>query len=274
MTLLSPFVIGVAGCGAMGLPMAEALEREGFGVRGYDVRPVNEFGGFASHMMISAGEFSNACDVVICVVRDEKQVLDLCFDDQALYSAPNPPKIFVLSSTVSPRFVDRLRGQLPDDVVLLDAPMSGAPVAAIEANLTFMVGGPEQTFNELRPAFSAMGGKIYHLGDLGTGMTTKVLNNFVASTSVVVVRNVLKQAKVLGMDEKKLLEVMGQSSGQTWFGTNIESIDWAGEAYDPGNTIGILEKDVRAFIDALDDGAEPIHEAVVEGLRSLPPKSD
>ena len=261
---------GVAGCGAMGLPMALALQNDGFYVCGFDVRPVKEFGDFSGQMVVSATKFSSQCNVVICVVRDEKQLLDLCFNEQAIFSAPDYPKIFVLSSTVSPHVVHRLRERLPADVVLLDAPMSGAPLSAIAATLTFMVGGPKEVFDLLHPAFLAMGSKIHYLGELGSGMTTKVLNNFVASTTVVVVRNVLKQADNLGVDKEALLEVMGQSSGQTWFGSHFSEIDWAGEGHDPTNTIGILVKDVHAFIDALEDGPEPLHEAVIEGLKSLP----
>jgi 3-hydroxyisobutyrate dehydrogenase len=205
------------------------------------------------------------------VVRDKKQVLDLCFDDQGLYSAPNPPKTFVLSSTVSPRFVHELRGLLPLDITMLDAPMSGAPMSAIAATLTFMIGGPKNAFNDLQPAFSAMGKKLHYLGSLGSGMTAKVLNNFVAASTVVTVRNVLHHAKSLGMDKETLLDVMDQSSGQTWFGSNFDNISFAAEDYDPANTIGILEKDVRAFIDALDDGPEPLHEAIITALQSLPP---
>ena len=144
---------GVAGCGAMGLPMALALRNNGFDVCGFDVRPVEEFGDFSGQMLVSAKDFSNRCDVAICVVRDEKQLFDLCFEDQALYSVPDYPKIFVLSSTVSPNVVHRLRQRLPADVVLLDAPMSGAPLSAIAASLTFMVGGPKETFDQLHPAF-------------------------------------------------------------------------------------------------------------------------
>lgn len=255
----------------MGLPMAEALKAGGFDTCGFDVRPQEQFGDFSEHMIASPDEFSNRCDVVVCVVRDKKQVLDLCFNDQALYSASNPPKIFVLSSTVSPRFVHELRDLLPKEVVMLDAPMSGAPMSAIAASLTFMIGGPENTFNDLQPAFSTMGKKLHHLGALGAGMTAKVLNNFVAASTVVTVRNVLHHAKTLGMDRDTLLSVMDQSSGQTWFGSNFDKISFAAEDYDPANTIGILEKDVRAFIDALEDGPEPLHKAIITALQTLPP---
>jgi len=262
---------GVAGCGAMGLPMAQALHRAEFDTCGFDVRPVDEFGEFSDRMIVSAAEFSNSCDVVICVVRDERQILDLCFDDQALFSIPDYPKIFILSSTVSPHVVHRLRERLPDDVALLDAPMSGAPPAAIAANLTFMIGGAKSDFEQLLPIFSAMGEKINYLGELGCGMTAKVLNNFVAASTVVAVRNVLKQADALGFDRQALLDVMDRSSGKTWFGSNFDALDWSGEGYDPANTMGILVKDVRAFVDALPDGPEPLHDAVIDALQNLKP---
>jgi len=264
-------IFGVAGCGAMGLPMAQALLKAGFDVSGFDVRPVNEFADFSDKMVTDAHHFANKCDVVICVVRDEQQVLDLCFEDQAIFNAENPPQTFVLSSTVSPNFVHKLREKLPSEVVLIDAPMSGAPLAAVAATLTFMVGGPLQAITALQPAFDAMGGKIHHLGELGSGMATKVLNNFVAASTVVAVRNVLAQADKLGMDKQSLLQVIGQSSGQTWFGSNFDQINWANEGYDLTNTIGILEKDVSAFIDSLPDGPEPLHKAIISALQSLPP---
>ncbi len=265
---------GIAGCGAMGLPMAKAMLAAGFDVCGFDVRPVGEFDGFSRHMIVSVQEFAEKCDVVICVVRDQKQVCELCFDDQAIFSTDNPPRTFILSSTVSPRFVHSLRKRLDSQVVLIDAPMSGAPLSAIAASLTFMIGGPKEPVDELMPVFSAMGEKLHYLGDLGSGMTAKVLNNFVAATSVVTMRNVIHHASALGMDKDTLLKVIGQSSGQNWFGSRFDEIDWSGETYDPANTIGILEKDVRSFVDALDSGAEPLHKAILEALRVLPPVPD
>lgn len=250
------------------MPMAQALLSAGFSVKGFDIRPIREL---APHMIAQADRFSNNCDIVICVVRDEKQILDLCFDQQAIFKAQNPPQTFILSSTVSPRFVHKLRTMLPPSVTLIDAPMSGAPLAAKSASLTFMVGGPDKAVGQLTPLFAAMGKATHHLGELGAGMAVKVLNNFVAASTVVAVRNVLRQADHLGIDKQTLLKVMDQSSGQTWFGSNYNNINWAKEGYDAANTIGILEKDVRAFIDTLDSNAEPLHEAIITALQTLPP---
>lgn len=268
--------VGVAGCGAMGLPMARALLRAGFEVWGFDVRPAAEFGDFRERMVADPGEFAARCPTLISVVRDARQTLDLCLDEQALFAREARPRRLVVSSTLSPRFLTELAARLPAGVELVDAPMSGAPVAAREARLTFMVGGADAAVDDLMPLFEAMGRKIHRLGGPGAGMTVKVVNNFVAASSVVAVRRAIAAARALGVAPEVLTRVMAESSGATWYGDNLERIDWAAEGYDPENTIGILEKDVTSFLDALAalpdfDGREQA-EAVIEGLRKLKPE--
>ena len=262
--------IGVAGCGAMGLPMVQALLASGFDVSGFDIRPPEQFGCFSSRMVFSAAEFSKLNDIVICVVRDEGQVLDLCFGAQAIFKQEDCPQTLILSSTVSPRFVFKLAQQLPKGVVLIDAPMSGAPRAAIEANLTFMVGGAGKDIADLKPLFQGMGEQIFYLGELGAGMTCKVLNNYIAASTVVAVREVLAQAQNAGLDRHQLMDVIDASSGQTWFGRNFDKISWAGEGYDPMNTFGILEKDVKAYVDSIETAPNPLHRAILDSLRQMP----
>ena len=101
------------------------------------------------------------------------------------------------------------------------------------------------------PAFKAMGNDIHHLGPLGTGLKCKVVNNFVAAAGIVAVRHALASAEAMGVEQNMILDVMRTSSGGTWYGDNFESIDWSGQAYDPANTMGIIKKDVAAYLDAV-----------------------
>jgi len=272
---LNNSTIGIAGCGAMGLPMAKALRRAGFEVWGFDVRPSAEFGDFAERMIEDPATFGQRCDIVISVVRDAKQTEDLCFDKQAIFTTAEAAKTLIVCSTLSPRFLHRLRERLPGFVTTVDAPMSGAPIAAEQETLTFMLGGDDDAIETLMPLFQIMGHEIHCLGGYGAGMTCKVLNNFVTATGVVAVRRVLADAPTLGLEPEKLLAVMKASSGGTWYGSNIDRISWSKETHSPENTIGILEKDVRAFLDAataVEGGEyEAFDDALLEGLRSLPP---
>ena len=268
-------IIGIAGCGSMGLPMAKQLLAAGQNVWGYDIRPAKEFGDFQSRMISDPAEFGSAVDILISVVRNHQQTLELCFDDQALFTLPNHPKTFVCSSTLSPRVLPEILDRLPQDVAMVDAAMSGAPARAENGTLTFMVGGELAAIECLTPLFKIMGTEVNHLGFMGSGMTCKVINNFVAITGVAAVRKAIAAARALGMDPKTLLNIMRSSSGSTWYGDNIDRISWSREGYDPGNTIGIIEKDMLSFLDAVtsnpDVEVKDFAASVLEVVRSMEP---
>lgn len=269
----------VAGCGAMGLPMAMALQQADIEVNGYDVRPKEEFGEFSTLMVDQPGPLSPD-DVLLLVVRDQQQINDVCFGKQGVFRHNTHPAAVVVSSTVSPRYIATLQQQLPDGVDLVDAPMSGAPIAAEQQTLTFMLGGPDKTLARLMPLFEAMGDRIFQLGDSGQGMLHKVLNNYLAATHVVATRRCLARAAELGVDTEQFLDVVSQSSGANWFASKLPVINWAHENYSKDNTIGIIEKDVLAAMDAVyqgefengpdDDDAQSFDRELLKALRTLP----
>lgn len=269
-------VIGIAGCGAMGQPMAERLLAAGFEVWGHDVRPIAEFDPIRDRMIGDAATFARRCNVVISVVRDIAQTRSLLFSDaQGIVTGIESPEILVISSTVSPRFIRQLLAELPVRTLLIDAPMSGAPYRARNGTLSFMLGGPDKVLDRVSPIFEEMGESLFRMGDVSMGMTTKVLNNYCAAASVAATHRVLGMARALGLDERRLLEVMECSSGSNWFADHIDQIDWSGEGYSPGNTIGIVEKDVRSSLDAVAEFADiahwPLDDGLLETLRLLEP---
>jgi len=262
----------------MGLPMAERLLQAGFDVWGFDVRPIEEFGRFSERMIGDPEQFTDCVDIVISVVRDAVQTSALLFDDQRLLRLPNHPRVLITCSTLSPRYLQEIAAHVPAGVRFMDAPMSGAPYRARAGNLTFMLGGEPSLVRETRPLFEAMGREIHHLGRFGHGMTVKVLNNYCAAASVVATRRVLAMAGALDVDTDRLLAVMSSSSGGNWYANNIGDIDWSLEGYAQGNTIGILEKDVRSALDAIpsetaheDPGFPRFDEALLAALAALEP---
>jgi 3-hydroxyisobutyrate dehydrogenase-like beta-hydroxyacid dehydrogenase len=264
-----PEAVGVAGCGRMGLPMARALARAGVEVWGFDVRPAAQFGAFAPRMIADPADFARRCPVVISVVRDEAQTEALLFSGQAILSH-GATRTLVVSSTLSPRWLARLSARAPG-VSLVDAPMSGAQVAAREARLSFMLGGEDAALDRLAPLFEAMGRVSHRMGAFGAGMTAKALNNFVAACSTVATRRSLAWADALGVDRGKLLALMHDSSGQTWFGSQFDAIEFARDGWAPDNSIGLLVKDVSAALDAAGEAPDGFAAALLAALRALPP---
>ncbi len=264
--------IGVAGCGRMGLPMARVMARSGIEVHGFDVRPPAEFGDFTERMTNDPLDFANKCQVLFTVVRDAEQTDKLLFDDQALLTIPNTIETLVISSTLSPSYLASVKERAPSSLTLIDAPMSGAAVAADEANLSFMLGGETADLDALQPLFYALGTRFHRMGAFGSGMTAKVLNNYVAAAAVVANRQVFEWADQLGIKRQALRALMHDSSGQTWFGSKYNTIEFARDGYDDDNSIGILKKDVECCIDSVSgDADESLNAAILDRLNTMKP---
>ena len=243
---------------------------------GYDVRPREDFLSLKENFVSSKRVFFENTDVIFSIVRDINQTLELCEGTDGLFNL-NSSKTLIICSTISPAFLNDFIKKAPENIDVIEAPMSGAPIRAKEASLTFMVGSTKNQFKTISPILNILGKTIHHIGKFGSGMSVKVLNNFVASCSVIAVRHVLSEAKNLNISTDQLLEILNCSSGKTWFSENLYSIDWSKESYNKENTIGILEKDVNSYLDGLQDAGSKTNEAMknfqralLKGLQNIP----
>ena len=254
--------IGLAGCGNMGLPMLKSMLSKNIDAKGYDIERKTSLLELGKDFLNSKRNFLNDRNIIISVVRDASDTLELCQGNNGLFEQQSS-KMLIIASTLSPKFIMDLKRKAPKNITIIDAPMSGATIAANEATLTFMVGCEKVIFNYIEPLLGLMGTRINHIGNFGSGMMVKVLNNFIAASSVVSVRHVLHQAQKFELDIDTLFKTIDTSSGQTWFGTNRTDIEWFKEKFDNDNTMGILKKDVEAYVDAFEN--EPDLDNFVSG---------
>ena len=255
-------IIGVAGCGRMGMGMLRNLQKAGFDARGFDVLPKE---GTSTDIK----DFAKDLTTLITVVRDTTETDALLFDEQAIVSRAPTLECIVICSTLSPKYVKALRVRIPAHISLIDAPMSGAQIKADAGTLTFMTGGPAEQISHL---LAAMGEKMHHMGGFGAGMTAKVLNNLLAASNTAMTRLVLDWADAEGVDEAKMLALIHTASGQNWLASGFDEIEFARDGYDPQNTIGILFKDVASALDIAPDDATALPLAVQSAIRSLQPR--
>lgn len=261
-------MIGVAGCGRMGEPMLAGLRDGGANAIGFDVlKKANP------DITTNVMAFAPRLETLLSVVRDATETDTLLFGSQNLIrTAPNLTRIFICS-TLSPRYVKALRNRIPDHITLIDAPMSGAQVAAENRTLSFMLGGSQSDIDDAIPLLALMGKHFHHMGGYGTGMQAKVLNNMLAASHTAMTRLVLDWADVAGLDQDKLLNLIHTSSGQNWLASGFTNIEFANDGYAEDNTIGILVKDVAAALDAAPDGADKtLPKTIQTAIRNLSPR--
>ena len=262
-------MIGVAGCGRMGGHMLDALRDGGTQATGFDVVDKG-----VDHITTNVMGFAPRLETLFSVVRDADETDALLFDHQNLISAaPNLTRIFICS-TLSPRSVQGLRTRIPDHIKLIDAPMSGAQVAARDRSLSFMLGGAQGDIDDAVPLLALMGKHFHHMGVFGSGMQAKVLNNLLAASHTAMTRLVLDWADAAGLETDRLLALIETSSGQNWFASSFETIEFAKHGYAPDNSIGILVKDVAAAMDAAPEGADLRLPTLLQAkIRALTPRA-
>ena len=99
---------------------------------------------------------------------------------------------------------------------MIDAPVSGGGPAAAEGRLLVMVGGDADVVERCRPVFETYADPVVHLGDLGSGQTTKLLNNLLFTANLGTAATALSLAKSLGVSPDRLTEVVSRSSGNSF----------------------------------------------------------
>ena len=268
--------IGLAGCGNMGLPMLNSMLSKNIDAKGYDIERKTSLLGLGKHFVTSKKKFLDDRNIIISVVRDASDTAELCQGHNGLFEQQSS-KVLIIASTLSPKFVMDLKSKAPKNITIIDAPMSGATIAAHEARLTFMVGCEKVFFNYIEPLLGVMGARINHIGNYGSGMMVKVLNNFIAASSVVSVRHVLHQAQKFELDIDALFKTIDTSSGQTWFGTNRADIEWFKENFENDNTMGILKKDVEAYVDSFENESDldnfvsgELSASIIKAINNMP----
>ena len=106
-------------------------------------------------------------------------------------------------------------------------------------------------------------------------MSVKLLNNFIAVSSVLATRNVLSQINDFGLTKKQLLDVVKCSTGDNWFAQNYDTLNWSKENFEKTNTIGILEKDLLSYIESkskknLNSALYHYENSILNGLKNIP----
>ena len=208
--------IGFVGIGRMGYPMAGHLVKAGFTVMVIDTNQevvqkfVKEYGVRTVDTLV---ELAQSVDVIITMLPTSKIVSTVILGDSensdCLIKGLDSGKIVIDSSTSDPVVTRQLGCKLSDNgVSMLDAPVAGGEVFAIDGSLDITVGGDTELLERCRPLFDAIGGSIIHCGELGSGHAIKALNNFVNASALITAVEALTIGCKFGLDLKTMIESM------------------------------------------------------------------
>ena len=237
--------IGFIGLGIMGAPMAGHLAKAGhrlFVTTRSTVR--DEIKQAGATVCPNAKSVAEQADIVFVMVPDTPDVQKVLFADDGVAAGLTKGKTVVDMSSISPietkEFAKRINALGCD---YLDAPVSGGEVGAKAGSLTIMVGGPEATFEKVKPLFELMGKNITLVGGNGDGQTCKVANQIIVALNIAAVGEALVFASKAGADPAKVRQaLMGGFAASRILEVHGERM--IKRTFAPGFRIGLHQKDL------------------------------
>jgi 4-hydroxybutyrate dehydrogenase/sulfolactaldehyde 3-reductase len=245
--------VGFIGLGRMGRPLAGHLQQKGFELVVHDIAeaPVRHLASLGATAGGDVAGVARACAVVFTCLPSHVEVEATVLGAGGVAAHAAPGTLVVDMSTVDPRASDRIAAALAErGMRFVDSPIGRLASHADRAESLFMVGASEADFEVVRPLLEAMGTTIHHCGAVGTGIRTKLVNNFLAIASCQMNAEALALTQRFGLDLERTLEVIhGTTATNGQLKINYASKVLAGDI-EPGFQVDLAHKDISLVLTA------------------------
>lgn len=209
--------IAFLGAGMMGQPMIRNFLRGGHSVTVYNrtlekARPLEAEG---ATLAATPKEAAAGADLIMSSLTNDDASKSIWTGvDGALEADLKPGAFAVEASTVSLTWVARLN-ELAEAKGLhfLDCPVAGRPDVAEAGQLKIFAGGSAEDVDALRPIFESIGKSVMHVGDVGKGITFKLIYNTMGAIQVAACAEGMHACEAAGIDLAVAAE--GFSTGAT-----------------------------------------------------------
>ena len=241
---------GFIGLGSQGAPMARRITEAGFPLTLWARRPatLEPFADTNAKTASTPAELAAHAEIIGLCVRDDDDIREVTEGPNGLLDGIQPGSVIAVHATVHPDTVQALSVRAKEKgALVVDAPVSGGQPRASAGRLLVMVGGDAETVERCRPVFATYGNPVVHLGPLGAGQVTKLLNNTLFTAHLAVAASLLKLGRDLDVDPAGLAQVLGSGSAESFALARVAD---AGGTLDriAGHAGPLLAKDVRLTV--------------------------
>ena len=217
--------------------MAINLANAGFDLIVYDIReePLRELSALGAKIARSAKEVGEYAEIVEIAVLDDAQVEAALFGAAGVLIGAKPGTVVAVHSTILPKTLKKItESASAENIIIVDAPISGGETGAYGKQLCYMVGGPKESVDKCREIFFTSGAAILHLGEVGTGTAAKIINQILVCINMLAMFEGVSIAEKAGLDLRLLQQVIHNSAGQShmadhWF-ERIERVSRSSDA--------------------------------------------
>ena len=267
--------IGFIGLGVMGRPMALNLLKKGFAlvVHSRSRGPVDEVVAAGAARAENPADVARRATRIITMLPDSPDVAAVLEGPDGVFSAMQRGTILIDTSSIAPAVARQLARRAAElGGTMLDAPVSGGEIGAINATLSIMVGGDARAFAEIKPILDAVGNpeRVVRIGDSGAGQICKVCNQMVIGGTLAAVSEAFALARRAGVDAARVREaLLGGFAASRVLEVHGERMLTGN--YTPGFRTRLYAKDLRIATQTLSEHfvAAPVSAVVQQLVNAL-----
>ncbi|MBT7957505.1 MAG: NAD(P)-dependent oxidoreductase [Rhodospirillaceae bacterium] len=204
--------IGFIGLGVMGMPMVLNFLKAGTDVMVWGRTPAKmdpavEAG---ATLAISPKELAAAVDIVFTCVFDADAVEEVVFAPDGLAAGANSDMLMVDCSSIHPERARGIAERLKEanSMSFVDSPVSGGRFGARDGTLVLMAGGEDADIERLRPVVTPISQRLTHMGPVGCGQATKLVNQSIIAAEVAVMAEQFAVADSYGVQVSRIPEAL------------------------------------------------------------------
>ena len=242
------YKVSFIGLGVMGYPMAGHLSKAGHDVVVYNRNPErsnlwnNEFKGKIAH---SPAEASKDRDFIFSCVGADNDLRDITYGKSGVISGISHNSVFVDHTTASADVAREINTAIIDaGANFLDAPVSGGQAGAENGQLTIMIGGDKNTFENAKPVMDVYARNLTYMGASGNGQLTKMVNQICIAGVLQGLSEGLAFSQNAGLDGNLVLDVISKGAAQSWQMENRGTTMLEGK-FDFGFAVDWMRKDLN-----------------------------
>jgi 3-hydroxyisobutyrate dehydrogenase-like beta-hydroxyacid dehydrogenase len=204
--------IGFIGLGLMGQAFTKRLVAAGYTVTGFDI-VAEKVQQAAKHGVVAAtspAEVTSRSDVVLLCVISTDAVHEVVFGSRGVVDSASADKVLVDHSTTIMENTKAMANTLREGSGMgwVDAPVSGGPPAAEAGTLAIMAGGSDGDIAKIAPLMDDLASTFTHLGGVGAGQVTKMVNQILVLNNYCVLAEALALAEAAGIDASKIPDAL------------------------------------------------------------------
>lgn len=204
--------IGFIGLGLMGTAMAENLLDRGYPMvvlGNRDRSGIEKALAAGAHEAQTAKEVAEKSDIVMLCMGTSEHVEGRMRGDDGVIAGLSEGKVVIDFGTSLPSSTIALGQDVAAaGATYMDSPIGRTPADAREGNINLMVSGDASTFDRIKPVLDEVGGNVFHLGELGSGHTVKLLNNFLGMMTANAVSEIFAVCDLAGIPRQKVYDVI------------------------------------------------------------------